>query len=47
MTNAIDPVQELPTPASPAATGGCLNCGAMPAGPWCQECGQKSEVRSR
>ena len=25
--------------ASPAA---CLNCGAMPAGPWCQACGQKA-----
>ena len=35
-------VQELPTPASPATADACLNCGAVPVGPWCQACGQKS-----
>jgi len=46
MTNAAtDAVQQLRTQALPmtaTTVGACLNCGAIPVGRWCHECGQKS-----
>lgn len=41
MTNIIDLAQRLPTPASPVTVDACLNCGTVPVGPWCHDCGQK------
>lgn len=45
MTTGMMPGE--PTGAHPGGTrhavpGPCLNCGAMPAGRWCQDCGQKA-----
>ena len=42
MTSTIDTVQELPAPASSTTVDACLNCGTIPIGPWCHDCGQKS-----
>jgi hypothetical protein len=42
MTSAIDTVPELPAPPSSTTADACLNCGTIPIGPWCHDCGQKS-----
>ena len=32
-----------PTDAAPAPAGRCMNCGAIPTGPYCQECSQHQD----